>query len=840
MFVFFKVESQRDFLIWTIKKYKDLHSKNNKETEPETESTETTYDDSQMVSEQALKDKRSKLAAQRREQVLAQMAKAQKSFITSNAELFENIEDAAEAPEEASMDWQETIVEEQKSYACIGPDRKIVHNEAESFTCILCSEESLNNKECMVYPAFVQKSSVLSRYQVTNDCNQLQSLETAIHPSPYVSSCGHVLHAACWQEYFNNEMLKESRRPFRNRNPSIFNIDKNQFLCPLCRFLSNSVLTAIPPLSCLMEPKTTSVCDVFTFEIWHSLMTKYMASLESIEAQVAPTDVSDENEILVDVIQQKYQEYVVKYLKDNCQFEDEPAQTGNHAPVNVNQTLKKYSKDFISTVCEVAPYPADGNAASKNENYVVTFLSCAYTIEALEMYMRATDKPLKGEMSVRYEKCVSGLVRLCGFFGRMQLKFEKEADTPSLSSQYYSVLLYARDLYENVFATSEECLLQWDIFGLLVSLIFTTRPVLFAQYPQHLIPCGDSLDHTIFTSVFVINMMKIILTVNLEKKNKEDQTMEVEVEDDASTSKKSDEVIDEEISEEANRLLFLYETYNLYVDRKVTTRTPAMRLKIKQQLFETLREQSQTFMRCSSILFQYLTEVPMPDEMGVLGGDTFDVMADYLNINKDLLSYFGDAALYNFMLKCVQHKALETYRKNIEENCSEEVISIMCPIAPIRQLVMLPDDYSDLINSVSLFTCRNNEREDSRNPTMCLVCGEILCSQTYCCQKELNKVQVGACNYHTEICGAGAGIFLRMRDAEVLLLGQNNGCFLSAPYLDDYGETDQGLRRGNPLHLCRENFKKLHLLWLSHGIHEEIARKTESQSQIFQIQWNHL
>jgi E3 ubiquitin-protein ligase UBR2 len=123
---------------------------------------------------------------------------------------------------------------------------------------------------------------------------------------------------------------------------------------------------------------------------------------------------------------------------------------------------------------------------------------------------------------------------------------------------------------------------------------------------------------------------------------------------------------------------------------------------------------------------------------------------------------------------------------------------------------------------------------------MCLVCGEILCSQTYCCQRELNKVSVGACNYHTEVCGLGAGIYLRIRDAEILLLGQNTGCFLSAPYLDDYGETDQGLRRGNPLHLCRESYKKLQQLWLSHSIHEEIARKTEAQSHIFAIQWTHL
>ena len=34
--------------------------------------------------------------------------------------------------------------------------------------------------------------------------------------------------------------------------------------------------------------------------------------------------------------------------------------------------------------------------------------------------------------------------------------------------------------------------------------------------------------------------------------------------------------------------------------------------------------------------------------------------------------------------------------------------------------------------------------------------------------------------------------------------GRSKGCYVSPPYLDQYGETDQELRRGNPLSLCKE------------------------------------
>ena len=35
------------------------------------------------------------------------------------------------------------------------------------------------------------------------------------------------------------------------------------------------------------------------------------------------------------------------------------------------------------------------------------------------------------------------------------------------------------------------------------------------------------------------------------------------------------------------------------------------------------------------------------------------------------------------------------------------------------------------------------------------------------------------------------------------------GTFLPAPYIDEYGETDKGLKRGNPLSLDPEKYEEL-------------------------------
>ena len=60
---------------------------------------------------------------------------------------------------------------------------------------------------------------------------------------------------------------------------------------------------------------------------------------------------------------------------------------------------------------------------------------------------------------------------------------------------------------------------------------------------------------------------------------------------------------------------------------------------------------------------------------------------------------------------------------------------------------------------------------------------------------------------------------------------------MPAPYHDQYGETDPGLKRGGPLRLSRSSYKQLCLLWLRHGIPEQVARVMETTSSNT-VEWN--
>ncbi len=140
-------------------------------------------------------------------------------------------------------------------------------------------------------------------------------------------------------------------------------------------------------------------------------------------------------------------------------------------------------------------------------------------------------------------------------------------------------------------------------------------------------------------------------------------------------------------------------------------------------------------------------------------------------------------------------------------------------------------------------------------------------SREYRSTEEIGSTKVGTCTAHAYKCGRTCGIFLRITECQILLLHLNingnddiqvRGCLKPAPYIDDYGETDQGLmyvfiinifikhwnhlysnlRRGNPLHLCKNRYDKLHKMWLIHAVPDEVSRSYQNnQSSMQSFDW---
>uniref|UniRef100_A0AC34GFJ1 E3 ubiquitin-protein ligase n=1 Tax=Panagrolaimus sp. ES5 TaxID=591445 RepID=A0AC34GFJ1_9BILA len=133
-----------------------------------------------------------------------------------------------------------------------------------------------------------------------------------------------------------------------------------------------------------------------------------------------------------------------------------------------------------------------------------------------------------------------------------------------------------------------------------------------------------------------------------------------------------------------------------------------------------------------------------------------------------------------------------------------------------------------------------NGNDHVTQPTMCLVCGKILCSQSYCCQRTVNDEKLGACSYHMKECVGKSGMFLRMRDCQIIMLtSRKRGAYKAAPYVDSYGETDNGFRRGNPLFLHSEMYKRFKRIWLHQEVAEEIINQYDINHRNINFEWNH-
>ena len=96
------------------------------------------------------------------------------------------------------------------------------------------------------------------------------------------------------------------------------------------------------------------------------------------------------------------------------------------------------------------------------------------------------------------------------------------------------------------------------------------------------------------------------------------------------------------------------------------------------------------------------------------------------------------------------------------------------------------------------------QREVESSNLLCLACGETFVARTNLSRKkEIMKRPVGNCTWHVFNCCRHTGIFLDLEKCKILLFHlkfknkdefESKGVYLSAPYLDDFGETDSDLK----------------------------------------------
>ncbi|XP_034537441.1 E3 ubiquitin-protein ligase UBR2 [Notolabrus celidotus] len=723
--------------------------------------------------DKAERKRKAEMARLRREKIMAQMSEMQKHFINENKELFQQSLEELEASTSAAAENSPPSLEQScLSEVCVGPRRISGAERRQLVTCILCQEEQevKGHRKAMVLAAFVQRSTVLSKNRQRSLPDPESHEPLFMHPDLslgiHTASCGHIMHATCWQRYFEAVQLKEQRRQQRLRGHTSYDVENGEFLCPLCECLSNTVIPLLPhthsPHSSVEHP---------SLEAWLKTTNQQIAALHSAHRKQSD-DVAEEAEPAVP------EGFRVDFTPQN------PFSS------SINEMITTFSMSTYKVGLKVNPNEQDQRVP------VLIWSTCAYTIQSIERLLMDEEKPLFGSLPCRQDDCLSSLAR-----------FSSACWTAApLTTVHSHFIRLLSALVPDPQVENTPCLLDVDMFHLLVYSVLSYNSV--SSLDQSGRSGVDSAHLHILHLVTVAHLVQILLTSTTEEVCMDQDT---------------------DASEEEELTCKLYSMIRQHLGSVLPEVSSGW------QLSHCVKVGILPFLRAAALFFHYLNSTAPPADLLVAGPGQWEALCSYLSVPSNLLQLYQS---HHTLLEPLIHRWCS--HPSVRQTLQGGGVIIRFPRVSNR-LIELPEDYSVLINQASSFTCPRSGGDKSRAPTLCLVCGSMLCSQSYCCQTEVDGEDVGACTAHTFTCGAGLGLFLRVRESQVLFVaGKTKGCFYPPPYLDDYGETDQGLKRGNPLHLCSERYRKIERLWRQHGVAEVIGHAQEANQTLVAIDWQHL
>nr|XP_033808724.1 E3 ubiquitin-protein ligase UBR1 isoform X1 [Geotrypetes seraphini] len=783
-----QLDAQKDMVSWIQQMFdtvKHLREKSSVTVVATASGTEVMKGDEVQNTQDKEKRKRKAEAARlHRQKIMAQMSALQRNFIESHKLLYET---TGETQERVSTTAEEenTPVAIDYSRIALGPKRDPFIPKKEVLTCILCQEEQevRVDADAMVLTACVQKSTALTQNRGKSIVHSGETfdphfMDPDLICGTHTGSCGHVMHAACWQKYFE-AMNVNSRH--RLHVELIFDLENGEYLCPLCKSLCNTVIPIIPlQAQQINNEDADTVSQLLTMSHW----------LEVVMARILGCSVKNmtgEN--------QQYPVLTDEETRDSSVDFHSILSYGVQPSIRYSKSIKEMLILFATTSyrvgLKVPPNEADPRVP------VMSWSTCSFTIQSIENLLADAEKPLFGSLQNRQS---SGLKALVKFAAAQRI-----TSPQSLIQKH--LIRFLAVLLPSIKIEDTPSLLSIDIFHILVGVILAF-PSLYWEDTVELEPSTISSSYNnlyLFHLLTMAHIVQILIS--------------------SATDCPPAQVQDE--SEESSSAAALCKEVSQYTSGCLRQDIPGW------YLWDCVKKGIIPYLRCAALFFHYLLGVTPPEELQSSSQERhFKALCTYLSLPTNLFLLFQE--YWDSVNPMLQRWCSDSAVLNFLKGKSN---SLRYP-RKRNTLIELPEDYSCLLNQASQFRCPRSSDDEQKHPVLCLFCGAMLCSQNTCCQETVNGEELGACTVHSLHCGAGVCMFLKIRECKVVLVeGKTRGCLYPAPYLDEYGETDPGLKRGNPLHLSHERYRKLHQLWQQHCIIEEIARSQEINQIFFGINW---
>ena len=679
---------------------------------------------------------------------------------------------------------------------------------------------------------------------------------------PLTTSCGHIMHFACYENYYQSVHRRHSQQVARNHPERVA---LKEFVCPLCKALANAFLPIV----------------------WKSTEQSYPGTLEARQPFLDFLDTD------------------LRQLSQTPAAEDNSV--GDQASKVHRQTLSTFTNSSLSPAIELSQAldlttsPTTSVWAERPELAPFTELTsvCIRLNDPLAIIARSTQPgthPVGAPIN-HYSLLLETLANTIAATEIAHRGREAEFGTSLISAIPQQMLSHLQILSSTIRSYSATCAVtvrgtideqSRDVYQTLHCQIFgqcvSSEPPEFGALPHSIPPLlrvdsfsfltaatmllcplkGIELRHTLRVAL-TAELLRVLLHYSLNSSGflqaaSKSQPTQVTAPTSAELHSLEQALlwIESQIATTKNRRVSNMHLFDVF--KKSLSGAGG------SVLFKILKSYALAFMRKAALLFHVAHRVDLPTTAGSEASlPELDRLLHFMQLPRicEILTDFSEFSPSSslrslasaWMSDWDQYGSREPWQRfPVTETKPANGIRLLHP-APL-ELIGLPKHYDALIELSSRKKCPTTGKELTE-PALCLFCGEIFCSQTVCCMTRQHR---GGCNAHIEKCSSPIGMFLFIRKCHVVLLHVvrdpkmldhnsqrvdrgltslppgsltlSHGSFFPAPYMTKHGETDSGLRSKQVLELNRKRYDKgLRDSWLLNGggVWSLVARKLEGE-----------
>ncbi|VDB86546.1 unnamed protein product [Peniophora sp. CBMAI 1063] len=725
-------------------------------------------------------DSKKQAARARQQQILAQM-KAQQASFSMNFEEGDDDDD--------NMDDTDT--------------------PASFGTCIVCQEE-LNGSKPFGALGLVQPSRFIRRYPdhgtaVVNEVLQApysfdrsdpSSASHSFPPRPdemedkpptsfeahpaghtqfglHSSICSHYMHLDCFSVYQQSIRVRHRTQPTRN-HPE--NIQRKEFICPLCKSLGNVILPLVRPPD--LELNTLPFSDWTRAAGISILKSKADPLLESLlvrsgTGELAFWGAEDPG-------------YIGFTRTDSTRWHQQDMHRMVDSVMGIARSISNQSRHL-----RARPEP---EAGERGAGMYLPEDAVGYTIASLEISLRGTPSPgaaIINNVSESQARMIRGLVSVLSTLSAMAFKNRPDEGKEAMRQAIIKRLLPEWSL-SSMNPVSYPLLLR-DPFTILVETAAVAPEMLRHALTLTYYAC---LARTVIGLIYVLNKSRSWPVQSPTPRTYENLFGDLRM---FFTSV----VRHSPIIEHASEIVF-----STYGDARVE----------KLMYNFTL-----PFLRRAAILCHSVMPSDFPAVQGDVGGCEYSRLLTLLGI-PPLSDLPNQETLQTILSGWCGHYGHSPSPGNQVSNCG-----ITLELPTVYRIARLPVILDSLFaEQEKTLTCKRCGTVPAE-AAICLICGTAVCFQSHCCTDyDSGLGDRGECNLHAVECGGVIGMYFLVKKCSLLYLFAGNGTFGQSPYLDVHGEVDMSMRRGRRQFLHPARWEEVRRTWLSHGIPTLIARRLES------------